>query len=399
MGANDGMLHGFRAGASKAGGAFDTSAPNDGQEVLAYVPGSILQSPASAGYTGGCGSSTATAATFSIVQNIHGVSPAAGTVTSPCTVPALDYSNVQYGHNFFVDATPGTGDLFYGGTWHTWLVGGLGAGGAAIYALDVTDPVSAIATKPSAPETAAAKLVIGEWNSSTLTCQLPASGCNANLGNTYGTPIIRRLHDGLWGVIFGNGFGSSTGDAGIYVMTVDASGNTTFYYLSACGTTAACLGNNGIAFVTSADLDGDHITDYVYAGDLKGNLWRFDLTSVSESSWGVTPGPLFKTQTGQPITTAVTVASGATPAGINTLMIGFGTGQKKRTDESQCRQLRAVICAFDHAIPVRGLGLESQHLECHVECAIRHGLGQPGSERAQLYESAAEHCRRDRHHR
>ncbi|HEX3835972.1 MAG TPA: PilC/PilY family type IV pilus protein [Steroidobacteraceae bacterium] len=338
VGANDGMLHGFRSGASAQDGSFDMTAPNDGQEVFAYVPGSILQSPVSPSFTG-CTSPmppTATAGTYSIAQNIHGVDPAVG-ATAACTVSALDYSNVHYGHNFYVDATPGTGDLFYGGKWHTWLVGGLGAGGAAIYALDVTDPVTAIAANASSPETAAAALVLGEWNSSTITCQLPASGCNANLGNTYGTPIIRRLHDGDWAVIFGNGFGSQTGDAGIYVMIVDPTsgslGGTVanpgkVYYLSACGTSSTCLGGNGIGFVTSADLDGDHITDYVYAGDLKGNVWRFDLTNPSESSWAVTPGPLFKTKNGQPITSALTVASGATPAGVNTLMIDFGTGQK-----------------------------------------------------------------------
>ncbi len=153
-------------------------------------------------------------------------------------------------------------------------MGGLGAGGAAIYALDVTDPVKAIAANASVPETAAAASVIGEWNSASITCQLPASGCNTDLGNTYGTPIIRRLHNNKWGVIFGNGFGSQTGDAGIYIMVVDPDsgslGGTSaspghVYYLSACGGTALCVGGNGIAFVSSADLDGDHITDYVYA--------------------------------------------------------------------------------------------------------------------------------------
>ena len=36
--------------------------------------------------------------------------------------------------------------------------------------------------------------------------------------------IIRRLHDGNWAVIFGNGYGSTNGDAGIFVMTVDSTG-------------------------------------------------------------------------------------------------------------------------------------------------------------------------------
>jgi type IV pilus assembly protein PilY1 len=235
--------------------------------------------------------------------------------------PSLDYSNQHYGHDFYVDATPATGDLYYSNAWHTWLVGGLGAGGAALFALDVTNPTSS-----NFAETKAASLVVGEWTSSNITCVANTS-CGQSMGATYGTPIIRRLHDGRWAVIFGNGYGSSTGDAGNFVMTIDTSGGKLFYYLSTGNTGTAK--NNGIANVTSADLDGDHVTDYVYAGDLMGNLWRFDLTNATESNWAVsTPGPLFTTANGEPITTAVTVSSGATTAGGNTIVVAFGTGQR-----------------------------------------------------------------------
>ena len=314
VGSNDGMMHGFRSGSNDSSGNFTTATtPNDGEEVLAYMPGSLLLSAS----TGGACASLAS--TGSVVQNIHGVTPANGS-TAACVTTALDFSSVQYGHNFFVDATPGTGDLYYGGKWHTWLVSGLGAGGKAIFALDVTDPTAA-----NFVEGNASNLVIGEWTATTISC-VSNTTCGASLGNTFGTPIIRRLHDGRWAAIFGNGYGSANGDAGIFVMTVDASGNQAFYYLSTGNFGTA--DNNGIAYVSSADLDGDHITDYVYAGDLMGNLWRFDLTSAIEASWAVTPGPLFTAPTGQPITTSVTVSSGATVAGGNTLLITFGTGER-----------------------------------------------------------------------
>ena len=62
----------------------------------------------------------------------------------------------------------------------------------------------------------------------------PSTSCSAallsNLGNTYGAPIIRRLHDGNWGVIFGNGLNSPTGTAGIYIMEVSATGAITFRF-------------------------------------------------------------------------------------------------------------------------------------------------------------------------
>jgi type IV pilus assembly protein PilY1 len=314
IGSNDGMMHGFRSGSDDASGNFTTATtPNDGQEVIAYVPGSLLLSPS----TGGACASLAT--TGSVVQNIHGLTPAYMSQAA-CVTSALDFSSTQYGHNFFVDATPGTGDLYYSGAWHTWLVSGLGAGGAAIFALDVTNP-----TAGNFVEGHASSLVVGEWTASTITCAGNTT-CGASLGNTYGTPLIRRLHDGRWAVIFGNGYGSSSGDAGIFVMTVDSSGNKLFYYLSTGNTGTGK--NNGIGYVAAADLDGDHITDYVYAGDLMGNLWKFDLTSSTESAWQVATGPLFKTAAGQPITTQVTASSGTTSAGGSTLVITFGTGQR-----------------------------------------------------------------------
>ena len=286
-GANDGLLHGFRSGTYNA--TTGTFTNNDGYELLAYMPGAV-------------------------VPTIHST-----------TDPSVDFSNAQYGHNYYVDATPGEGDLFLNGQWHSWIVGGLGPGGNAIYALDVTNPASF-------SESNAASLVVGEWTNATIVCtnaSAPnASPCGQNLGNTYGTPQIRRLHDGNWGMIFGNGFGSVSGDAGIYVGVLNpSSGAVTFYYLS---TSTGSAGNpNGIAYTTPADLDGDHMTDYVYAGDLQGNVWRFDLTSASESNWAVTPGPLFSTPRGQPVTTAVTVASGSPNPGMQQqIMVLFGTGQQ-----------------------------------------------------------------------
>lgn len=278
-GANDGLMHGFRAGSFDASGNF-VATNNDGYEVLAYMPGAVLQA---------------------IHSNV---------------TPAIDYPNTQYGHAFYVDSTPTTGDLFYKAAWHTWLVGGLGPGGSAIFALDVTDPTKDL-------ESNAGTLVIGEWTPATITCSNVVN-CGNNLGNTYGTPQIRRLHNGMWGVIFGNGYGSTSGDAGIYVMTVDpTSGSQTFYYLS-----TGKAGSNGIASVAPADLDGDHITDYVYAGDLLGNMWRFDLTGSTPSSWAAASAPLFTTPSGQPITTKPVIASSPVSGSAPRLMVGFGTGRK-----------------------------------------------------------------------
>lgn len=304
VGANDGLLHGFRAGAYDAAGKFDTTAANDGRELLAYMPNSVVK-----------------------------------TIYSAAT-PALDYSSSQYSHNAFVDATPGTGDLYYGGAWHTWLVGGLGAGGnstgvigdllgtanGTLYALDVTKPENFVESK-------AGSLIVGEWDSSNLSCSgdTTTSLCKDSLGSVYGTPIIRRMHDGNWAVIFGNGFNSKSGKAGIYVMTVDqTTGNRSFRFLEAAGpkkdTAGVITARNGISQVTSADLDGDHVTDYVYAGDLFGNVWRFDLTNKSPTNWAARSTAVFSTG-GLPITTRLTVTSALASSTSPRVMVSFGTGQ------------------------------------------------------------------------
>jgi type IV pilus assembly protein PilY1 len=344
-GANDGLLHGFRTGHFNTNGTYagtTTSGTfvgtnNDGQEVIAYMPGYVVNTINSA-----------------ILPN-----------TLPATPnPVNDYSSPLYAHKFNVDGTPGTGDLFYNGQWHSWLVGGLAAGGSAIYALDITDP-------SQFSESNAGSLVIGEWQSAITTSTTTTSGvtttsitgasatftcannlptnCGYSLGKTYGTPQIRRFHNDptltgapntSWGVVFGNGSGSYNGDAGIFIMMVNANGTglaaPTFYYLSTgVGTrTSSASTSNAIYFVSPADLDGDHVTDYVYAGDLFGNLWRFDLTSSNPAFWAVTkvggvPTPIYTTPGGasQPITTApivASVSSGPSPR----ILVEFGTGQQ-----------------------------------------------------------------------
>ena len=289
VGANDGLLHGFEAGSydgTGTGGPGDfgnfVNAQNDGKEVLAYLPDAAA-------------------------QTIHNA-----------TTPALDFSGPRYAHNYFVDATPAVGDLFYGGTWHTWLAGGMGPGGNAVFALDVTDPTQF-------NEVNAAKLVIGEWSSTSISCA-NVSNCGQYLGQTYGTPQIRRLHNGTWAILFGNGLHSAQGHAGMFVMLVGTTGTITSTYFLDTGA-GSPTNNNGITTVTPVDLDGDHVTDFVYAGDLLGNVWRFDLTAASATGWRTSPStPIFAGSASQPISTQVQATEVPSSAGAPRVLIEFGTG-------------------------------------------------------------------------
>jgi type IV pilus assembly protein PilY1 len=288
---NDGMLHGFSSGNFNSSGAYNT-ATNTGVELLAYIPGTVLTA---------------------IAQN-----------SATAFATNYNFTDPAYTHHFFVDATPATGDLYYNNAWHTWLVGGLGGGGQAIYALDITNPANF-------SQSNAASLVVKELNLNNLTCSNNAS-CVNDLGFTYGTPIIQRMHNGSWAVIFGNGYNSVNGTAAVFIATIDSNnGAWTVYELQA--------GNqipNGINYVTSADLDGDLVTDYLYAGDLFGNVWRFDVTSNNPANWaaskfgGASAQPLFTAVNAngvlQPISTSVVVQTSLWQ-GVSRILIDFGTGK------------------------------------------------------------------------
>jgi type IV pilus assembly protein PilY1 len=92
---------------------------------------------------------------------------------------------------------------------------------------------------------------------------------------------------------------------------------------------------NGLSTPAVIDLDGNGTADYAYAGDLQGNVWKFDLTSAAAGSWNVAYSgtPVYQARDAssnpQPITTAIEV----TRHPGNGLMLLFGTGQYIQTTD------------------------------------------------------------------
>jgi type IV pilus assembly protein PilY1 len=141
--------------------------------------------------------------------------------------------------------------------------------------------------------------------------------------------------------LFGNGYNSSEQDG--LPSDPDAPGRAVLYVVDV-GTGALIktlatdsltdpLGAsrpNGLSTVAPIDENSDYIADYVYGGDLYGNLWKFDLRDASADNWSLT-GPLFSTpvqtvagvKKGQPITTRPQVIRH--PEGKGFLVL-FGTG-------------------------------------------------------------------------
>ncbi len=250
-------------------------------------------------------------------------------------VPRLVFPNLTrltaspYAHRFFVDGPPTVGDVFYNDDWHTVLVGGLRQGAQGIYALDVTNP-------GNFNETSAAGLVRWEFT-------------DADLGYTYSRPAIARMHNGRWAAVVGNGYNntepdgsaSTTGNAVLYIL--DAENGSVIKKLdTGVGSSAdpAASGRpNGLATAAPVDVNGDRIIDYVFAGDLFGNLWKFDVRASDPALWEIAynGSPLFVARDGsgarQPITAQPEVGlhpefnSGSSFFANGGYMIYFGTGQ------------------------------------------------------------------------
>ncbi|UVE18494.1 PilC/PilY family type IV pilus protein [Pseudomonas sp. LS44] len=292
VGANDGMLHGFNA--------------NTGDEVFAFVPTAVL-------------------------KNLY-------------RLPAQNYAA---NHRFFVDGTPVVNDVFFGGAWHTVLIGTLRAGGRSLFALDITNP------------TAITLLWERSFDDTTPAADL------TNLGYTFPQPVIARLHTGKWAVVTGNGYGNQAGSTvdKASLMIFDIQTGALQRELVVPGNTAL---PNGLSSVKLADNNSDGIADYAYAGDLQGNMWRFDLVTTSATPAAPDPflksaigtinantfaisyggSPLYTAYDGRASGTATTQAISAPPSlvrhpsGIGYLVI-FGTGKYFETADGTADTARA----------------------------------------------------------
>ena len=231
VGANDGMLHAFKDVNTAASGS------TDGAEVFAYVP-----------------------------RAVYGNLSKLSDKTYGSVVP----------HQFFVDGAQREYDAFVTGPaypafngmpacaagaacWRNFLVGSLGAGGKTVYALDVT----------SSPTLNASNI---RWELS-----------DVDLGYVMAPIQIGVLPSGKWVAIFGNGYSSTSGKATLFVVDIETAAVTKL------DVDTSGNGLGGVALVKNAN----GVIQSLYAGDLKGKLWRFDYNTPSVP-FAVTGGtPLF----------------------------------------------------------------------------------------------------------
>lgn len=291
VGANDGMLH-----------AFDASS---GSERFAFIPTAVIEKLPS--------------------------------------LTAADYGE-EGGtlHQYFVDGTPVARDVYFDGDWHKVLLGSLGAGGRAVFALDVTEPDS-----PS---------LLWEFSNED----------DADMGYSVPTPGIFRLHTGEWAALVPNGYDTGSTNAVLFVINI-ATGELIAKLTATPELSDSEADNldslaNGLSRVMGFDANNDGIVDYAYAGDMLGNLWRFDLIDTDANnplgddnnaqasdfavSFGGKPLYVARDDSGkrQPITSAPLLTRHPTGLGY---LVSFGTGRYLTVNDKTSDDQQSLYSIWD----------------------------------------------------
>lgn len=300
VGGNDGMLHGFNA--------------LTGEEEMAYVPNSV----------------------FKKLSQL---------TTNP------------YKHRFYVDASPTAGAIDVGGSGKLVLVSGLRSGGQGVFALDITS------TDFNETDTEAKQRVLWEFTDAD----------DADLGYTFSQPSIVKIKTPAgtrWAALMGNGYNNTEvdghvsldGHAALFILFLDSDWSTGPDYLKLQPNlpVGTLVTPNGLATPAAVDINGDDTTDYIYAGDLHGNIWRFDVRTLDPSAppAGV---KVFSTLTNgigieQPITSRLQVGEHPSPdpndpynAGV---IIYFGTGKYAEVLDPQDTTQQTFYAFYDEGAPL-----------------------------------------------
>lgn len=282
-GANDGMLHGFR----------DTT----GAEVFAFVPRAVM-------------------------PKMHLL------------------ASRSYNHQYYVDGPTVEADACLTGgasctTWSNLLLGTAGAGAKTVFALDVTNPLTMTA--------ASVKWEITPTQSSTPSgITTNASNTLQNLGYILSDVQTGLAMNGQWVAVFGNGYYGADGKAYLYVVNLD-----TGAHIRTIATNSTVGNGLGAVRVVFKDNDTDRRIVGVYAGDLKGNMWKFDLSDTNSANWtvGINGSPLFTTTVPKPITAAPTVVTH--PNNDGSRIVAFGTGKLFDSEDISATDTQSVYGIWD----------------------------------------------------
>lgn len=318
---NDGMMHAIDA--------------QNGNEIFTYIPGWLI-----------CQDETGTT----------------GCASGADSSPLRNLLSYGMSHRYLLDGNLVVGDAYIdkgtGAAWRTVVVGAAAAGGKGIFALDLTKSFAGTGSTTSSSSVAntqtnyaaltAAETVMWEFTDKDYISGTGQDG-DADLGYTFGQPVIARMANGDWAAVFGNGYGAATGKAVLYIVKL--SDGTLIKKIDVNqGSTAS---PNGLSAPAAIFDTGTGALSAIFAGDLRGNLWKFDVSSTNTNSWAVdnqsggNPAPLFTafddTGNRQPITGGLDV--GVHPNG--GYLVYFGTGKYFEKDDDSTTSQQTLYAIWD----------------------------------------------------
>ncbi len=254
-----------------------------------------------------------------------------------------------YAHQYRVDATPVAGDADFAATlasgttipdWRTMLLGGLGKGGRGYYALDVTNPVAT-------SEADAASKVLWEFPNAATS----ATVAN-NIGYSYGRPILTKTVGAGWVVLVASGYNNdstTSGDGQGHLFVLNAKTGALIRDIpTGAGSPTTPSGLAKIsAFSSNASIN--NTIDFVYGGDLLGNVWRFNLTDANPSNWGVVKLAALVDGGGnaQPVTGEPQLAE-ITRTGVSHRFVYIGTGKYLGSSDVSTTQTQTMYGLIDN---------------------------------------------------
>jgi type IV pilus assembly protein PilY1 len=268
---------------------------------------------------------------FSVINSTNGTRRYAYMPSS--VLPSLQFiADPSYingvSHKFLVDGQVGVFDAQLGSVWKTLALGGTGAGGRAFYAVQLFDA-------------SAGNAIRALWEISAPTVANTANAFN-DLGYAYARPEVARLADGRWAAFISNGYGSNTGVAALYVVDIRDGSLIRKIVVNSSET------NNGLSSV-KLRVNSQNVVQAAYGGDLRGRMWKFDLSGTSPNTWGLAFAgqPLFTAPGGatQPITAQPLLAEN--PQG--GIQVFFGTGKFNESVDKLNKDLQGFYSIWDAA--------------------------------------------------
>ncbi len=261
-----------------------------------------------------------------------------------------ELTSPAYAHRYYVDGPIVEGDVWNGTAWKTIAVGSTGAGKAGLFAIDITSPESGFTSTNVLWD------IVPSEHSSTAVNDL--------LGNVLHAGVIASVRDstapngeGRWAYIVGNGYESSTNRAALLVFDVQ-----TGALIKALDTGVGDAANpNGLGAITPV-YDGSRNVIAVYAGDKRGNLWKFDLSSSNTTDpdglgplkgWsiynndGSTYKPLFEAKDESNVAQPITAAPRITLHPLGGLYVSFGTGKMFESSDPSDLQVQSLYVLWD----------------------------------------------------